>query len=144
MAVYIARAITGGDEYIPTPPATASFPDVDSSSWAYKHIEYCAATYDVVKGYEDGNYHPGDPVTREQMAAYIARWRAAGDANVPAGPATPTFPDVGPGYWAYRYVEVCAANGIVQGREDGLYHPWDVVLRDAMAVFIARASEAAF
>jgi hypothetical protein len=27
----------------------------------------------VVKGYDDGTYRPGDPVTRDQMAVYVAR-----------------------------------------------------------------------
>jgi hypothetical protein len=27
----------------------------------------------VVQGYLDGNYHPADIVTRDQMAVYVAR-----------------------------------------------------------------------
>ena len=58
-----------------------NFPDVPATGygdsgtdpyWAYKHIEYCVEN-GVVKGYEDGYYHPADPVTRDQMAVYIAR-----------------------------------------------------------------------
>jgi hypothetical protein len=74
MAVYVARAIVapGGDAAIPDPVPPATFPDVPDSFWAYKQVEYCVGQ-GVVTGYEDGNYHPDYPVTRDQMAVYIAR-----------------------------------------------------------------------
>jgi len=54
------------------PPSTPSFPDVTSDFWAYTHIEYCVGQ-GVVRGYEDGSYHPEVTVTCDQMAVYIAR-----------------------------------------------------------------------
>jgi hypothetical protein len=74
MAVYIARAMVapGGDAAIPDPVPPATFPDVPDTYWAYKQVEYCVGQ-GVVKGYDDGNYHPANPVTRDQMAVYIAR-----------------------------------------------------------------------
>jgi hypothetical protein len=65
---------------------------------------------------------------------------------VPADPRN--FPDVlDTGYgedgtephWAYRYVEYCVENGVVQGYDDGLYHPERDVTRDQMAVYTGRA-----
>ena len=76
MAVYIARAVADpiGEEGLEgyTPPAEASFLDVDAEHWAYNHIEYCAER-DIVGGYSDGLYRPGKLVTRDQMAVYVAR-----------------------------------------------------------------------
>lgn len=74
MAVYVARAMVapGGDAAIPDPVPPATFPDVPDTSWTYKQVEYCAGQ-GVVKGYDDGAYRPGDPVTRDQMAVYVAR-----------------------------------------------------------------------
>ena len=40
--------------------------------WAYKHVEYCVE-HAIVGGYLDGNYYPGNVVTRDQMAVYITR-----------------------------------------------------------------------
>jgi hypothetical protein len=54
-------------------------------------------------------------------------------------PSTPSFPDVGKGFWAYRYIEYSKAAGIVAGYPDGLYHPEIAVTRDQMAVYVARA-----
>jgi hypothetical protein len=42
-------------------------------------------------------------------------------------------------FWAYKHVEYCVENGVVQGYEDGCYHPEYVVTRDQMAVYVARA-----
>ncbi len=75
MAVYIARAIvdpTGEDGLAAfTAPTAATFPDVPVDLWAFKHIEYCASQ-GVVRGYDDGLYHPEIAVTRDQMAVYVA------------------------------------------------------------------------
>ena len=112
------------------------FTDVPVGYWAYGEIE---ALYNVniVSGYGD-TYRPTEPVTRAQMAVFIARAVADGDANVPDGPMTPSFPDVPRDYWAYKYIEFCKAKNIVQGYFDG-YRPETIVSRDQMAVFIARA-----
>ncbi|MFB3879936.1 MAG: S-layer homology domain-containing protein [Armatimonadota bacterium] len=72
MAVFVARAMVApsGDAAVPDPPPSPTFPDVPSSYWSYKHIEYCVSQ-GVVRGFEDGYYHPADIVTRAQMAVYI-------------------------------------------------------------------------
>jgi len=78
MSVFIARAIAtptdGADLVNYTPPATATFPDVPTSFWAYKYVEYIAQpTIGITKGYPDGDYHPEYVCTRDQMAVYVAR-----------------------------------------------------------------------
>ena len=144
MAVYISRALVSpsGDAAIPDPTPPPSFSDVPSTHWAYKHIEY-AASQSVVEGYGDGTYQPGTEVTRDQMAVYVARSMVApsGEAGladyVPADPRN--FSDVASDFWAYKHIEYCVENGVVQGYDDGLYHPEIVVTRDQMAAYIARA-----
>ena len=95
MAVYVARSMAdpigedGLADYVPTNPR--NFPDVPNTGygengtelfWAYKHVEYCVE-HGVVQGYEYPDpdtpgetfylYQPLWPVTRDQMAVYIAR-----------------------------------------------------------------------
>jgi hypothetical protein len=146
MAVYIARALAGGDASVPSAPATATFSDVDVDHWAFRYVEYCAGRT-IVQGYWDGTSRPDVVVTRGQLAVYVARSVATptGDAGVPdLLPASePTFTDV-PGTdraweWCWKYVEYCATEGIVQGYPDGNYHPEREVTRDQMAVYVARA-----
>lgn len=136
-AVFIARALAGSDALVPTAPAVATFPDVPTSHWAFRYVEYC---YDqgVVSGYWDG-YHPDETVNRAQMAVFLARAMAGGDGSVPDDPdGTPFFPDVPGGYWAYKYVEYCHDRGVVSGFWDG-YHPEESATRAQMAVYVQRA-----
>jgi hypothetical protein len=142
MAVYISRALAGGDQNVPEFTGAPSFPDVGPEHWAFDYVEHAVAQ-SVVGGYEDGCYHPEYEVTRDQMAVYVARALVApsGEAGlasyVPASPRG--FPDVTSDFWAYRHVEYCVENGVVQGYADGYYHPDYVVTRDQMAVYVARA-----
>jgi hypothetical protein len=142
MAVYISRALAGGDENVPEFADTPTFPDVPEGFWALDHVEY-AVSQNVVAGYGDGTYHPEQEVTRDQMAVYVARAMVApeGEAGladyVPADPRN--FPDVSSDFWSYKHVEYCVENGVVAGYLDGLYHPEIVVTRDQMAVYVARA-----
>jgi hypothetical protein len=147
MAVYVARAVAGGDANVHTPTGLAepSFSDVDEAYWAYKYIEY-ARDKDVVGGYPDGTYQPTKAVDRGQMAVFIARAMAnpVGDVGL-AGylpPVAPTFSDVtatNDWSWALKYIEYIAEQGVSAGYPDGLYHPERTVTRDQMAVYIARA-----
>jgi hypothetical protein len=112
--------------------------DVPADSWAFEAIAACVQA-DIVSGYEDGTYQPGNPVTRDQMAVYISRAVAGGDENVPEFTETPTFPDVPEGFWALDYVEYAVSQNVVGGYQDGTYHPEYEVTRDQMAVYVARA-----
>jgi hypothetical protein len=142
MAVYIARALAGGDDHVPDPAGDPTFPDVLTDFWAHKYVEHVAAN-SVVAGYDDGLYHPEYSVDRAQMAVYVARALEAptGEAAladyVPSDPRN--FPDVAESYWAYKHIEYCVENEVVQGYDDGHYHPYWLVTRDQMAVYVARA-----
>jgi hypothetical protein len=140
MAVYISRALAGGDSGVPEFTGSPSFPDVPEEHWALKYIEY-AVSAGVVAGYGDGTYHPEYSVDRGQMAVYIARGIAGGDDNVPSFSGEPTFADVPIGFWAVDYVEYIAdpRRAVTEGYPDGLYHPEVMVSRDQMAVYVARA-----
>jgi beta propeller repeat protein len=152
MAVFIARALAGGDEgvTVPTGVVEPSFSDVPESYWAYRYIEYCKDK-GIVAGFPDGSYGPTEPVDRGQMAVFVARAAAGGDDNVPDGPDTATFSDVtkdGGWAWAYKYIEYASSEQIVQGYPVPpgspagtlpLYKPQLEVTRDQMPVFVARA-----
>ena len=138
MAVYISRAVKGGDSAVPAPTGPPSFPDVPSSYWAFKYVE-CAKASSIVAGYLDGTYQPTIPLDRGQMAVFVARAIAKGDDLVTDGPAAPSFPDVPTTFWAYKYVEYIKSRNVTSGYLDGLYHPEYTCTRDQMAVYVARA-----
>jgi len=149
MAIYIARALAGGDEQVPTGPAEATFPDVATDDVVYRYVEYAYAN-GIVQGYGDGLYHPERQVDRGQMAVFVARAivRPTGEAGM-AGydpPQTPTFADVtedvaDPYSVCYPHVEYIAEQDVTHGYPDLLYHPERVVTRGLMAIYVARAFE---
>jgi N-acetyl-anhydromuramyl-L-alanine amidase AmpD len=49
----------------------------------------------------------------------------------------PLFPDM-KGHWAKDYVEACAEQGLLKGREDGLFHPDEYLTRAELAAVIGR------
>ena len=124
------------------PLPSSQFSDVSSSVsdpyWALWEVEAAYAA-GIVKGYDDGTYHPTDPVTRDQMAVYVSRTLASGDSGVPEFTGAPTFTDVPTGYWALKYIEYAVDEQVVTGYSPTSYAPETVVDRGQMAVFIARA-----
>ena len=142
MAVYVARALAGGDVHVPTHPAQVSFPDMPADHWAYKYVEYSQAM-GIVTGYPDGTYGPTTTLDRGQMAVFIARSIATptGEAGMVGyiPPTRASFPDVPTSFWAYKYIEFIRSKGVTSGYPDGLYHPEYACTRDQMAVYVARA-----
>jgi hypothetical protein len=120
--------------------AYLSFSDVPWDHWAFKEVEACC-NEGIVSGYDDGRYRPEWIVDRAQMAAYIARALAGGDANVPVPPGwvEPTFLDVPRRHWAHKYIEYAFAQGVVRGYRRLYFAPNAIVDRGQMAAFVARA-----
>jgi SpoIID/LytB domain protein len=87
----------------------------------------------IARGYDARRFGPNEPVTREQMASFLAR--AMG-----LSPVRPTFDDVPPGGTHAGNVGAIAQRGITAGCRANLYCPGDPVMRDQMASFIYRAA----
>ena len=132
MAIFMGRALN-----LPLLPYVGVFPDVASDLVGADYIE-ALVTAGIAGGFGDGTYRPTDTVTREQMAIYVARGMAGGDANVPSGPAVANFPDVATSALSYKYVEYCFANEVAGGYPNGTYGPTVNVTRQQMAIFVWR------
>ncbi len=52
-------------------PATATFTDVPPAHWAFRFVEALAAS-GITAGCGGGNYCPDSPITRAEMAVYLA------------------------------------------------------------------------
>ncbi len=112
------------------------FPDVPPSNLFYTEIGKLSAR-GVTVGCGSGLYCPNDPVTREQMAAFIMR--AKGEFNPPT-PQTQRFNDVPPANVFYNFIDRLAELQITVGctPDHTLYCPHDSVLREQVAAFIIR------
>jgi Tol biopolymer transport system component len=138
MAVYISRALAGGDNNVPDGPAEASFEDVPTDHWAFKYVEY-AVSQGVVQGYDATHYQPDPVVDRGQMAVFIARAKGWVQVDDDMTTAPELFLDVPAGFWSGTAIQACVDHSVVQGYGDGYYRPESVVTRDQMAVYVARA-----
>jgi hypothetical protein len=101
----------------------------------YRFIEQMALRQ-ITLGCGGGNYCPGDPVLREQMAAFLIR--AVGEPNPPV-PIVQRFGDSPPANVFYRFIDRMAVRSITLGCSATLYCPTDPVNRQQMAAFLVRA-----
>jgi hypothetical protein len=133
MAVFVLSAQEGAG-YQPRACGTPLFPDVPASSPFCPFVEELARR-GVVGGCGGGDYCPGSPVTREEMAVFVLRTKEP-DSTPPAC-TTPMFGDVPASSPFCRWIEELARRAVVSGCGGGNYCPTAAVTREHMAVFIA-------
>lgn len=95
MAAFIYR-LAGSPAF--APPSVPTFNDVSISHPFYKQIEWLAST-GITTGWEDGGFHPGAPIARDAMAAFLQRTVSRSLVDPPAAvpwvepePPAPTVP----------------------------------------------------
>ena len=126
------------------PPVTPTFADVDSSSQFYTAVEWMAE-----QGISTGTaqpagkplFKPADPVSRQAMALFLARYE---HADVSTQPTTQSFADVPVSASSAAAIGWMATAGISTGTNQPsglpLYKPADPVTRSAMAAFLYRVA----
>jgi hypothetical protein len=137
MAVFLERGIHGSTYTPPAVGASSGFNDVPSNYWAAAWIKQLAAD-GITGGCGGGNYCPGYPVTRAQMAVFLLRAKYGASYIPPAVGASTGFNDVPANYWAAAWIKQLAAEGITSGCGAGIYCPETPVTRAQMAVFLVR------
>lgn len=116
-----------------------TFKDVDGgANWAEAHIEKLASKY-VISGKTQDNYAPNDFMTRGEFAALISRslGLVAQDASAVK------FSDVSTTQALNKNGEIAAAveAGIIFGKKDGRFYPYDRITRAEAAMMISRAMD---
>ena len=118
-----------------TPPSgeIIYFDDLSSDHWAYDNIMGLVEN-NVVGGYDDNTFRPGNAVTREEFVKMLL---LATD-NYSAGYDS-EFSDVAEDSWYYTYVSCAYKKGIVQGIANDLFGSGISISRQDAAVMICRA-----
>ena len=114
-----------------------SFRDVEAGSWYAPYVEW-GAKNGIVTGMGDGVFAPANSVTREQMAALIARYASAYGIDLPRAAGAPrAFADVSAiSGWAADSVELMRRTGLITGDEMGRFNPQKGATRaEAATVF---------
>jgi len=133
MAVFLLKS-EHGSTFVP-PPCTGVFPDVACPSQFADWIEQLSAE-GITGGCGGGNYCPGNPVTRQQMAVFLLKAKY-GSSYVPPA-CVGIFPDVPcPSQFA-DWIEDLFNQAITGGCGGGNYCPGAAVTRAQMSVFLLK------
>jgi len=137
MAAFIARTVEATGQECPS--TATPFTDVPATSFAASSVR-CLYGLGITTGTSATAYSPAGLVTRDQMAAFIARTVDALGGTCPDDP-TP-FTDVPATSFAAGSVRCLHGLGITTGTSPTTYSPDGLVTREQMAAFIARTVDA--
>lgn len=114
-----------------------TFLDVPFDRWSWKYVE-ALENAGITKGCGAGNFCPTSFLTRAEMAVTLIR-ATHGPSFVPP-PATGTFGDVPPNYWAAAYIEQLYRDGLTKGcsTSELIYCPEGHLTRAEMVNFLMR------
>ncbi len=136
MAIFLLKGIHGSSYTPPAVNGNTGFSDVAADYWAAAWIKQLAAE-GITSGCGAGIYCPESTVTRAQMAIFLLKAKH-GSSYSPSA-ATGVFTDVPVGYWADKWIERLAVEGVTSGCGNGNYCPEDSVTRAQMGVFLVKA-----
>ncbi|MFB4163533.1 S-layer homology domain-containing protein [Alteribacillus sp. JSM 102045] len=113
--------------------AYETFIDVESDYWANEEITYLEER-NIISGYSDREFRPGNEVTRSQAALMIAEALELDTANRPS----PDFEDISESYHAYDTIAAVSDEGIINGSNE-TFRPNEELTRGQMAAILNRA-----
>lgn len=116
----------------PSENPSSVFSDLEGH-WSQSVVEKLAVR-GIVSGYEDGGFHPDQPVTRAEFS------KLAGTALKLDPGGGQAFADVAPEDWYYPYVCGAQSAGLIFGY-DGRFAPMERITREDSAVILYRALE---
>ena len=101
--------------------AGAAFVDQKDIDTKHQEAVDMCVSLNIITGFENGKFMPNDNVTREQMAKMICVLDNGG--KEPQLATGNTFTDVPADRWSNKYIEACAARGVVVGVGGGKFAP---------------------
>ncbi len=121
--------------------ASQSFKDVVVGEWYTDPVGWGVANK-IVNGYEDNTFRPDLPVSRQELAALIARYMKLKNQSFPENPLIESFKDQGKiSDWAEESCETVRLAGIIGGDEKGNFNPESNATRAEIATMIMRYME---
>lgn len=125
--VFTAEVVPYVPSYVPTVPAA---PTPEFSWLASEHVNY-------IVGYTDGTVRPEGELARSEAAAIFYRL-LSDEAREIYWCAENRYPDVSGDDWFNVAVSTLTRAGILEGCEDGLFHPERMVSRAELATILSR------
>lgn len=135
MFITVLCRLFGAEEQQSFPSA---FSDVKDGDWYAPYINW-GAEKGLIIGYGNGTFGPDDLITREQMAAVLARCCTAFDFPLPESSETVGFSDREKiSAWAKDAVELSRRAGLMEGRTTGEFDPAGYSSRAEMCTVFCR------
>ena len=128
LVLAISVPLTGAAE------SKQQFSDVAAKAY-YAEAVNELADRNIIGGYPDGTFKPGNPITRGQAAAIIAKLTDMDLTNV----KNPNFKDVSEANGYYKAIAALAEAKIINGYGDGRYGPNDPIKRGQLASILVKA-----
>jgi hypothetical protein len=106
-----------------------AFPDIDAlyegkKHWARTQILH-TATLGIIEGYPDDDFYPGNPITRSELATWIARAK-----KLPVPVVTEdVFFDVPKEHWRAPYIKAVVDAGFIRPYDQKNFGPDDPISR---------------
>ncbi|SFE60321.1 C40 family peptidase [Alteribacillus iranensis] len=127
-ATYLMRALD-----LPRDGKDTDFNDVSTD---HTHATAIKAVSEAgyIRGDQDGNFMPNDPMTRQQMAVVFYRV-----FDLEGTTYDGDFVDVGSDHRYAKHIDALAGTGITTGNEDGEFEPGRETTRAHFAVFLDKA-----
>ena len=121
--------------------ATSGFSDVEEDAYYAEAVGWASAN-GIVGGYDNGTFGPGDPITREQMAAILYRFAQVQGWDTSASADLSSYTDASQ-ISAYALTALQWANGagLISG-SDGALSPGASATRAQAAAILMRFCEA--
>ncbi len=110
-----------------------NFTDVGANRWSTKHIATLAAG-GIITGYPDGNFKPGQFITRAELATIASRFDNLSPFE------SDDFSDI-MGHWANRFINSASKKGWVQGYPDGSFKPDQYITRAEFVTLVNNVLE---
>jgi hypothetical protein len=96
---------------------------------------YYVSDFGLINGYPDATFCPNNSITRSEFLVILA---LDSGEDLSAYMNDNTFNDVIPDFWGKKYINWGATNGIVNGYDDGSFHPNSIISRQEMATILYR------
>lgn len=112
-----------------------TFTDTNPGDWYYQYITF-AHWRGFVSGYDDGSFHPNDPITRAEATVMIMD--IAGIIDYDVSDTITSYYDVNADDWFAYAIAVATDYEIIEGYGDGSFRPDDELTRAEAAVIAER------
>lgn len=118
--------------------APTGFSDADAEAWYAGYVRW-AKNNNVSDGYPEGTFRPNDFVSREELAALLARYIRENRLALEEEPLTDEFSDKDEiAVWAKDDIGYIRTKGLIDGKGEGKFAPKDTATRAEMARILNR------